>query len=112
MADQLRFQDAKQKFQQAFDHVVTQKEEAEAKYQEEKDMGLTEDNFHYWAVQNYPSFAQAEAEYGSARGAYEAALKNYDIQGYNAWYKKVRQAVDDAHRAGNFEQLPYVAPDE
>jgi hypothetical protein len=112
MAEQFLLQDSKEKFQTAFDKVISVKEAAEAKYQDEKEMGLTEDSFYNWAAQNYPLYPQAEVEYESAKASYEAALQQFDIQGYNAWQEKVRQAVDDAHRAGNFARVPFVAPNE
>ena len=57
MAEQIRIQDAKEKFQTAFDQAVSAKERAEADYKEDKDNGLTNDDFDQWTAQNVSTWA-------------------------------------------------------
>ncbi|KAJ4251399.1 hypothetical protein NW762_011381 [Fusarium torreyae] len=95
MAEQAHIQSAKEKFQTAFTEAVSAKESAEADYKEEKDNGLTNDNFDAWSVVNAPAYSAAKGQYDATRSQYERTLQNFDWEGFQAWREKVKQAAND-----------------
>ncbi|KAL3590766.1 hypothetical protein FPOAC2_12968 [Fusarium poae] len=113
MAEQVRLQDSKQKFQAAFDRAVSQKGEAEKQYNDDKEMGITNDNFNMWSAQNYPSYTAARQDYRAARAYYEQVLKQADDEGFKAWQEKLQQAArDNPGPDGHPDYDTLVGPDE
>src|SRR3954464_5403506 len=101
MADQIRIQDTKEKFETVYNHAVSSEKSAKAYFKQEQDAGLADgQNFNNWAAQNVspfhkllqgdkfltrkqaPAYLQAHSQYRAARAAYEAALQNGDQEGY------------------------------
>ncbi|KAH7255135.1 uncharacterized protein BKA55DRAFT_537547 [Fusarium redolens] len=96
MADQIRIQDTKEKFETVYNHAVSSEKSAKAYFKQEQDAGLADgQNFNNWAAQNAPAYLQAHSQYRAARAAYEAALQNGDQEGYKAWQEKVKKAAFD-----------------
>lgn len=58
MAEQLRLQGCKEKFQTAYDAAVSQKEESEKQWKEEKEMGMHGQEFDQWCHMNVSKSAQ------------------------------------------------------
>ncbi|KAM0227193.1 hypothetical protein ACHAPO_011730 [Fusarium lateritium] len=110
--DQVRIQDFKQRFQAAYDHAISEKEKAEKAYNEEKEMGITQDPFNQWVAMNYPSYSAAENQYRGARAAYEAALQNGDTAGFQAWRDKLKQTAMDNIGPHGPDYSTLVGPDE
>ena len=60
MADQARIQDAKEKFQMAFDHAVREEQAAKAQYEQEESAGILAGlPFDAWVHQNVSSLNKA-----------------------------------------------------
>ncbi|KAL6922976.1 hypothetical protein ACHAP8_011806 [Fusarium lateritium] len=108
--DQVRIQDSKQRFQAAYDHAISEKEKAEKAYNEEKEMGITQDPFNQWVAMNYPSYSAAQNQYQATKAAYEAALQNGDTAGFQAWQEKYKKAVMANPARPDYNAL--VGPDE
>ncbi|OBS19998.1 hypothetical protein FPOA_11720 [Fusarium poae] len=112
MAEQVRLQDSKKKFQAAFKHAVSQKEEAEKQYNDDKEVGITNDNFIVWSALNAPAYSAARNEYSAARASYEQALQQADNKGFKDWQEKVKQAARDNAGPNGPDYDTLVGPDE
>ncbi|CEI41718.1 unnamed protein product [Fusarium venenatum] len=75
-------------------------------------MGLTEDNFNQWVIQNYPPYSVAENQYRAARSYYEAAFQQSDMAGSQAWQEKVKQAAYNNIGPHGPDYNTLVGPDE
>ncbi|KAF5233637.1 hypothetical protein FAUST_8073 [Fusarium austroamericanum] len=112
MAEQLRLQDSKEKFQAAYDAAVSQKESAEKDWKEEEEAGLHTMKFDQWYPINAPAYSAAFQQYLAARAVYEAALHAVDEQAAKAWQEKVRQvAIDNRGPNGAPNYNTLIGPD-
>ncbi|EWG44669.1 hypothetical protein FVEG_05674 [Fusarium verticillioides 7600] len=75
---QVRYDDAREKLQRAIKYYNETRTAAIAAYTQEKSAGITTDSFAQWAIQNYPSMAQAANSVSSATAASAAASAAMD----------------------------------
>lgn len=66
MAAEARYNDAKQNWLQAASQARTQKEAAKANYDEDKEMGITNQPFEQWVASNVSALASASPSQGQA----------------------------------------------
>ncbi|KAM0296917.1 hypothetical protein HYE67_005527 [Fusarium culmorum] len=109
MAEQLRLQGCKEKFQTAYDAAVSQKEESEKQWKEEKEMGMHGQEFDQWCHMNAPAYSAVLSQYQGAKAAYETSLHAVDEQAAKAWREKVIQA--SIRPNGSVDSNTLIAPD-
>ncbi|KAF4999355.1 hypothetical protein FGRMN_2496 [Fusarium graminum] len=90
--------DKKQEFAAAIQNAQNVKESAQKAYSQEKEMGLANDGFCNWVVQNYPHFSAAYNQYQSAEAAYTQIFMHVDSASAQSWTSERRKKQVEDNR--------------
>ncbi|EKJ72475.1 hypothetical protein FPSE_07356 [Fusarium pseudograminearum CS3096] len=111
MAEQARLQGSKENFQAAYDAAVSQKEDQEKHWKEEKEMAPEDkvSKLTPLTIDHAPGFSAALNQYRGARAAYMDALSAVDEQAAKTWQEKIKQASRRPN--GSIDTNALIAPD-